>query len=199
MRLIVMTKPTFFVEEDKILATLFDAGLSLLHVNKPNAEPLYSERLLSLLPEDDYKKIVTHQHFYLKEEYGLRGIHMDDACNAPLHYRGKQSATCNDLTVLKDMKKRFDYVLLAGAFAPVTAGAGSFGMAQLENAAKSGLIDKHVYAYGGVTTDNMAIAKHLGFGGVVVGDELWDTFDIHNEKDFSELIENFAKMQKAAD
>ena len=34
MKLVIMTKSTFFVEEDKILASLFDEGmdLSLIHI-----------------------------------------------------------------------------------------------------------------------------------------------------------------------
>ena len=35
MKLAIMTKSTFFVEEDKILAALFDVGLDNLHLYKP--------------------------------------------------------------------------------------------------------------------------------------------------------------------
>ena len=52
MKLIVMTRAAFFVEEDKILTTLFEAGLDHLHLYKPETEPIYSERLLTLLDED---------------------------------------------------------------------------------------------------------------------------------------------------
>ena len=52
MKLIIMTKPTFFVEEDKILTALFDEGLDNLHLYKPGAAPMYSERLLTLLPDE---------------------------------------------------------------------------------------------------------------------------------------------------
>ena len=45
MKLIVMTQTTFFVEEDKILSTLFEEGLDILHLYKPGAEPIYSEVL----------------------------------------------------------------------------------------------------------------------------------------------------------
>ena len=79
MKLIVITKPTFFVEEDKILADLFEEGLENLHLDKPGASPMYSERLLTLLGEDYHSKITVHSHFYLKEEYRLRGIHIDDS------------------------------------------------------------------------------------------------------------------------
>ena len=67
MKLIVMTKPTFFVEEDKILVNLFEEGLENLHLYKPGASPMYSERLLTLLGEDYHSKITVHGHFYLKE------------------------------------------------------------------------------------------------------------------------------------
>ena len=60
MKLIVMTQPTFFVEEDKILASLFDGGLDNLHLYKPHSEPMYSERLLTLLPKEYYSKITVH-------------------------------------------------------------------------------------------------------------------------------------------
>lgn len=42
MKLVVMTKPTFFVEEDKILATLFDEGMDNLHLYKPDSSPMYA-------------------------------------------------------------------------------------------------------------------------------------------------------------
>ena len=77
MKLIILTKPTFFVEEDKILSTLFDEGMDNLHLYKPNSEPVYSERLLTLLPEDCRNRITVHDHFYLKDEFRLKGIHID--------------------------------------------------------------------------------------------------------------------------
>lgn len=88
MKLIIMTKPTFFVEEDKILTSLFDEGMENLHLCKPDATPMYSERLLTLLSEDFYSKISVHDHFYLKEEYRLKGIHIEDSTTeTPLKYK----------------------------------------------------------------------------------------------------------------
>ena len=77
MKLIIMTKATFFVEEDKILTTLFEEGLENFHLYKPNSEPVYSERLLTLLSDEYYKRITVHDHFYLREEFGLKSIHLD--------------------------------------------------------------------------------------------------------------------------
>ena len=38
MKLVIMTKSTFFVEEDKILTALFDEGMDKLHLYKPGSQ-----------------------------------------------------------------------------------------------------------------------------------------------------------------
>lgn len=107
MKLVIMTQPTFFVEEDKILTALFEEGMDYLHLCKPGASPMYSERLLSLLPEMSYGKITVHDHYYLKNEYGLAGIHLDgETQEPPKDYKGKYSRTCHDIATLGAMKKR---------------------------------------------------------------------------------------------
>ena len=200
MKLAILTKSTFFVDEDKILSSLFDEGLDDLHLFKPGSSPMYSERLLTLLPEDYYRKITVHDHFYLKQEYDLAGIHLDNPTdNLPDGYKGKFSRTCTDLSQLKEMKKKSQYVFLKNIFDCIEfkEEKSSFSLQQLELAAGNGLIDKKVYALGGMSLENIKIAKALGFGGVVICGDLWNRFDIHNEKDYKELIAHFEKLRKA--
>ena len=178
MKLVIFTKSTFFVEEDKILTALFEEGMDNLHLYKPGSSPMYSERLLSLLSDDYYKKITVHDHYYLKNEYGLGGINIDNPESPlPEGYKGNFSRTCTRIDQLKEAKRKARYVFLA---------------------AKRGWIDKHVYALGGVTLDNIKAAKDMGFGGVAVRGDLWNRFDIHNQVDYKELIAHFAKLRKAA-
>lgn len=200
MKLIIMTSPTYFVEEDKILETLFEEGMEMLHLNKPDSSPVYAERLLSLLPEEYHKKIVVHDNYYLKNEYGLAGIHLDEAdAEAPQGYKGKISRTCRSLEELKSAKKQSKYVFLRDVFDSISDanGKASFSYDQLKEAAHRGLIDKHVYALGGVRLENIKVLKVLGFGGAVICNDLWTRFDIHNEQDYRNLIIHFTKLYKA--
>lgn len=199
MKLIIMTKSTFFVEEDKILVTLFEEGMDNLHLYKPLTSPVYSERLLSLIPEDFYNKITVHDHFYLKEEYRLNDIHIDTpTLTPPLNYKGHISRTCTKLEQLKEMKKQSNYVFLRNIFDSQSEPEqkSDFTMNDLEKAADNGLIDKKVYALGGMNTDNLQIARDLGFGGVVICGDLWNRFDIHNQNDYKELINHFERLRK---
>ena len=107
MKLIVITKPTFFIEEDKIITALFEEGLDILHLRKPETAAMYSERLLTLIPEKYHRYIVTHEHFYLKEEFGLMGIHLN-ARNSqePKGFSGHVSCSCHSIEEVK-AKKRY--------------------------------------------------------------------------------------------
>ena len=179
---------------------MFDEGLENLHLYKSGAAPIYSERLLSLLPDDCYNKITVHDHYYLKSEYGLKGIHIDDP-NAPNpeNYKGNISRTCLSIDSIKETKKKSDYIFLKNIFDCIEFKdeKANFTMNELKDAAKNGLIDKRVYALGGIDIDNIKIAKDLGFGGVVVCGDLWNKFDIHNGMNYKEIISHFEKLRKA--
>ena len=182
-----MTRSTFFVEEDKILTALFEEGLDNLHLYKPMSEPVYSERLLTLLSEDYYKRITVHEHFYLREEYGLKGIHLEHPDDElPYGYRGHVSRTCTALSQLREAKKNSKYVFLKSLFNSHSnpADRQSFTKKELEEASRQGLIDRHVYALGGVSLDNISQIADWGFGGVVVCGDLWNRFNIHQGQDF---------------
>lgn len=200
MKLIIMTKSTFFVEEDKILTTLFEEGMDAMHLYKPQSEPVYSERLLTLIPEEYYRRITVHDHFYLREEYGLHGIHMEQPdSELPYGYRGNVSRTCTSLEQVRQWKKPSSYVFLKSIFDSQSnpTDRQSFTIEELKAASKQGLIDRHVYALGGINLDNIRQMADLGFGGVVVCGDLWNRFDIHQGQDFKDLIAHFKKLQKA--
>ena len=199
MKLILLTKSTFFVEEDKIISTLFEEGLDNLHLYKPGTEPIYSERLLTLLSDDYYNKITVHDFYYLKEEYQLRGIHIDSADKQlPLRYKGHVSRTCDRIDQLKEAKKSSDYVFLRNTFGNIhLQEPATSTIEELKAAAHQGLIDKKVYALGGINIDTIRMAKDLGFGGVVVCSDVWNRFDIHQELNYKELIQHFDRLKKA--
>lgn len=188
-----MTRQDFFIEEDKILTALFDEGFEYLNLYKPNAEPVLSERLLSLLPESCHKKIIVHDHYYLKNEYSLGGIHLNDEnAEIPSAFKNKVSCTCNDILNLgyKDIRKKFQYIILNDTF------TGKYSDEELRRASVNGYINKKVYAMGGINADTIKKASSLGFGGVVLRGDLWDKFDIHRENNYQNLLNYFTKIKK---
>lgn len=202
MKLIVITTPTFFIEEDKILTTLFEEGLDYLHLRKPDTAPMFSERLLTLIPEQYRKRIVTHDHFYLKEEFNLMGIHINHRNpNPPENYRGHISCSCHSIEEAKKRKGPCNYVFMSPIFDSISKQnyLSTYSAEDIRKAAKEGIIDKKVIALGGINTETIPLIKDYGFGGAAILGDLWNRFDTRINRDYKELIEHFRELKKLAD
>ena len=202
MKLILITPPTCFVEEDKIITALFEEGLDILHLRKPDTAPMYAERLLTLIPEQYHKRIVVHENFYLKEEYKLKGIHLNSRNpNVPDNYKGHISKSCHSFEEVKESKKKCDYVFLSPVFDSITKKDyhSNYTPEEIKKAHKAGIIDKKVIALGGIDEDNIRQVKDYGFGGAAIMGALWGRFDTCCDRDYLCLIEHFKKLKKLAD
>ena len=202
MKLILMTPPSYFVEEDKIITALFEEGLDILHLRKPNTAPMYAERLLTLIPEQYHKRIVVHGHFYLKDEYKLKGIHLSERNpNIPGNYKGHISRSCHTLEELKANKKGYAYLFFNPIFDDISklSYQGNYTPEEIRKAHKAGIIDKKVIALGRIDADNIKQVKDYGFGGAAVQGGIWDKFDTCCNRDYACLIEHFKKLKKLAD
>ena len=169
MKLVILTQPTFFVEEDKIITALFDEGMDMLHLQKPNSE------------------------------FDLKGIHIDNPDTpTPAEFKRNVTRSTYRISDLKEMKKKCDYVCLHSLFDSLHGNMkASLTIQEMEQARDKGLIDKHVYALGGMSIENIRMAKELGFGGVCICGDLWNRFSIQHELNFKELIDHFRKLRKA--
>lgn len=200
MKLIVITSPNFFIEEDKIITVLFEEGLDILHLRKPETSAMYSERLLTLIPEKYHKRIVTHEHFYLKEEFGLMGIHINTRnLKEPHDYSGHISRSCQSIGDLEKRKHFYDYVFLRPMYDTSTGQLTDYTAEDIRQAAKEKLIDNNVMAFGGITPENILEVKDFGFGGAVVMNNLWDKFDNCRDNDYVGLINHFKMLKEMAD
>lgn len=202
MKLIVVTAPTFFVEEDKIITALFEEGLDILHLRKPETPAMYSERLLTLIPQKYHKRIITHEHFYLQEEFSLMGIHLNTRNpKEPHDYSRHISCTCHSLDEVRNKKHFYDYLFLSPIYNCITKTGVTSGFTaeELRQAEKSKIIDSKVMALGGITSDNILEIKDYGFGGAVIMGDLWNKFNACTDRDYLEVIRHFKKLKEMAD
>ena len=202
MKLIVVTAPTFFVEEDKIITALFEEGLDILHLRKPETPAMYSERLLTLIPQKYHKRIITHEYFYLQEEFSLMGIHLNTRNpKEPHDYSGHISCTCHSLDEVRNKKHFYDYLFLSPIYNCITKTGVTSGFTaeELRQAEKSKIIDSKVMALGGITSDNILEIKDYGFGGAVIMGDLWNKFNACTDRDYLEVIRHFKKLKEMAD
>ncbi len=202
MKLIVITTPTFFIEEDKIITALFEEGLDTLHLRKPETSAMYCERLLTLIPSKYHRRIVTHEHFYLKEEFDLMGIHLNARNQKEPHdYDGHLSCSCHSTEEVKRKKHFYDYVFLSPIYDSISKvnHYSTYTPEELRQAQRERIIDQKVMALGGINEDNLLEIKDFGFGGAVVLGDIWNKFDAYSARNYRGIIQHFKKLKKLAD
>lgn len=186
MRLIAATSDKFFVEETAILEAFFEEGLDYLHLRKPGSDPMYCERLLTLINKRWRKRIIADDHFYLKNEYDLRGIHLTNRNpTLPTGYDGFYTRSCYTLEEVDYWKRRCNFVV-----------AEDIDDERLHRYTMGGVIDNKVIARQIRSIDDVKKFRSAGFGGIVVEDILWSKFDFHASTSYKELIDLFKQIRK---
>ena len=192
MKLAVATKPTFFVEEDKIITRLFDEGLDYLFLYKEYPHPQFVVRLLNLIPKKYHKRIYSCNS-RLMQEYKLAGTLFSLGSNAPLgNEKGKIVGYASNLQHLKELRKTYDIV----CFGPL--GRTFYQSAELNEIGKK-MINKNTWAFGDIDEANLKRLTNYGFGGVIVNELMWNNFDSCRSTDYTELINRFKRIKKAVD
>ncbi|MBR3283966.1 MAG: thiamine phosphate synthase [Alloprevotella sp.] len=196
MKILLMTTPNFFIEEHQIVTALFDEGLESLHLRKPGSQPVFSERLLSLIPETYRRRIVVHDHFYLKDEFNLKGIHLSPRNPQPPDgYKGHVSCSCYRPEDIRGLKRNMDYVLFSIRQTP----EDSLPIGMIRELVDEGTIDKKVYLQGFVSDEDIPVLRHAGVEGVVVQNAIWNDFSIYSTQDFKDIIKHLRRLRKLAD
>lgn len=197
MQLIVITTEHLFPEEGKAINALFKAGLSGLHLRKPNAS---QQKLTTLLNEVDpayYSRIVLHDQFGLLDLFPLKGIHLNR--RNPIPPQSKRlisiSRSCHSLAEVQEAADGCNYIFLSPVFDSISKiGYGAaFTNEELRQATSDGIINRKVYALGGITPNRMPLLHRYGFGGTVVLGNLWEDFE--KSSDLTALLQRFQQLQ----
>ena len=199
MKLILITPPTYFVEEDKIITALFEEGLDTLHLRKPGTAPMF--RRTSANP---YPRTISQTHrgsrtFLSERGIQTEGIHLNGRNpNLPEGYKGHVSCSCHSLDEVKERKSSCDYVFLSPVFNSISKlnYNSAYTAEELRTAAKAGIIDKKVIALGGIDEENLLEVKDFGFGGAAILGALWNKFDACTGRDYRCVIESFPEIKR---
>ena len=89
--IVIITPPHTLPDEEHIVNKLFESGLHLLHLRKPGADRDTLEHYIRGIRPRFRERVVLHVHFELAEEYGGRGIHLQDAEGRGCAGRGRRA------------------------------------------------------------------------------------------------------------
>ena len=218
MKLIVITTECFFEGETDAINMLFDNGLELLHLRKPNESEADTAGFIEQIHPQYHNSIVLHDHFSLTKRFHLKGIHLNRRNPvASENFHGTKSLSCHSFMELLENSDKMDYLFFSPVFDSISKKNYMSGLwdpivyeikefteevaAQLAEWAfydlkDKGVIHEKVIALGGVNKENMHKVKDYGFGGAAVLGGVWGDFP--QQQDIENLLTRFKEIQHAA-
>lgn len=189
MDIIVITDPDFLPGEAEIIMRLLDEGAYRVHVRKPAADTRSTAHLIEELPAGYRSRLSLHDHHSIATCLGIGGIHLNSRNpQPPESFSGLISRSCHSLEEIRKYRDECSYMFLSPVFDSISK-EGYRSAFSMEDLRKSGISLHNVFALGGISPDNAALAASTGFGGVSVLGWLWQQY--RHDHDADALLERF--------
>ena len=204
MKLILISPSGKIDSEIHFLINMFERGLPTYHLRKIKFSTRQLKEFISEIPPKYHNRIVIHTHHELALKFNLKGIYISRSHKKRklrLWLRLKWfkfkkenlriSSTYKSIEAIMHINRDYDYVFLTPAF---DSNSGNFQAGFTENNLKSALknTNRKIIARGGVSVDNIAKAKELGFAGVAFYSNIWKKEN--PLKEFIKVTEKFAEL-----
>jgi len=199
--LIVISNPSAVVNEHAIINQLFDEGLEVLHVRKPDYSRDETERLLEKVNPIHYPKISLHQHHELIEMPFSRvhypeKIRKEHAAAIFLDARKKLKTLSTSIHQIEDcqnLEAHFEYCFFGPVFNSISKpNYPSAIQANFKLPVNSKI---KIIALGGMDEKSVDPVNDFGFSGMALLGAIWESKK--PVKQFKQIKEKWLKREIA--
>jgi len=179
--MIVIINPLFIEDEIRIIHSLFDGGLSLLHIRKPDFSEVEMAEFIHQINLDFRDRIVLHNHHELAEDFGINRLHFSEKerknnfghparFSKPCRFLSTSTHSIEDFNSLEN---DFDYAFLSPVFNSISK-EDYHPKSNLFEALKSRTNhETKVIALGGIDAENIQKTLENGFDDVALLGTIW--------------------------
>lgn len=195
--IIVISNPTYVSNEAAIINQLFDEGLCIFHLRKPESSSQELVLLLQEIKPIHHSKIALHSHHYLAKSFGIDRLHYTEASRKQLteidfsENENILSTSVHSVEDFKNLSENFNYAFLSPVFDSISK--PGYQAVKFELGIQNNKTTKLI-ALGGINETNCNTAYDMGFDGIALLGFIWN-----NEnpiKKFSKIAQNFADIKQ---
>lgn len=194
--MIVITNPIPIVNEISTIHSLFENGLELLHVRKPNFSEEDMITFITEIKSDLRKQLVLHNHHQLASGFGINRIHFSESERKKKDkltletYKTKGfhlSASVHSIADFNALGNIFEYAFLSPVFPSISKENYSSKINLFEAIKNRTDFKTKLIALGGIESKNIKQTLENGFDDVALLGTIWNQ---------NNPIENFKSCQK---
>ena len=195
--MIIISNPTLLVGEIEIIHSLFENGLELLHVRKPEFNKLEMEVFVSAIRQEYRNQLSLHSHHQLAEAFGINRIHFTEKKRNETSEKSLKNWQKNGFILSTSIHKMADFEKISTVFAyaffgPVFESISKpkyVSYVDFEKELKQRNNNKTtLIALGGITSERIKTALKYGFDDVALLGTIWNS---------NNPIENYKLCQHA--
>jgi thiamine-phosphate pyrophosphorylase len=178
--MIVITNPSAVANEINIIDSLFEEGLSLLHIRKPDLSEVETAKFIHQIKHQYRENLVLHHHHEIAADFGINRIHFSEKeRKKTMNFTGlsdfilsTSTHSIQDFNVLENI---FEYAFLSPVYPSIskenyTPETNLFeAMQQREN------FNTKVVALGGIYSGNIEQPLQNGFDDIALLGTIWNS------------------------
>ena len=180
--LVVISNPEVIEDEAVIINQLFDEGMPLFHLRKPNYSREELTTLLNQIKSEYYSKISLHQYHEMANDFGINRLHFTEKNRLGtqedmlqnLKKESLLSTSVHSVGDYKNLGNNFEYSFFGPVFNSISkegyhaALGNGFSVTNIKNKTK-------IIAIGGINQDNITKVFDMGFDGAAVLGAIWQS------------------------
>ena len=173
---ILITLPRILKNEAETLAALCGAGVSVIHIRRPEASEPEIEELLKTLQAlgADMSRLTIHYNEPLARKYGLGGVHLRiEELLAGAGEGLRRSCSAHGWTEAERAATDADYVFLSPLLDSISKPGYRSAIDPAEAAERLRRRKGRIVALGGIRPANIARVRRIGFDGAAVLGAAW--------------------------
>ena len=192
--MIVISNPISVKDEMQIIHSLFEEGLLLFHIRKPDFSEEEMKMFLSEIGLEFRNRLVLHSQHQLASAFGINRIHFTEKerinpARSLEPFRYIRSTSIHSIESFNTLEKEFDYAFLSPIYPSISKPNYISKVNHLEEIKKRTNFSTKLIALGGISPENSKKTLEKGFEDVALLGSIWNT---------KNPIENFKLCQQVA-
>lgn len=177
--MIVISNPIEIINELKTIHSLFEEGLELFHVRKPDFSEIEITKFLDQIKTEFRSNLVLHSHHHIAEDFGIDRIHFSEKIRSsgsvPARFPKpcRYSTSTHSIQDFNSLQNDFEYAFLSPVFKSISK-ENYVSEIDLFEALKSRTNTKtKVIALGGINSENIQKTLENGFDDAALLGAIW--------------------------
>lgn len=198
--MIVISNPAAVAHEGKIINNLFDEGLKLLHIRKPNATKDDVVSMIESINLGHHSKLVLHQEYELASEFNIHRIHFTEKTRPDFEkittgLENKKewvfSTSTHSIEIFNKLPGQFTYAFLSPVYESISKSGYVSEVDIIKSVNERTNFKTKLVALGGITNKNISETLMNGFDDIALLGTIWNAdnpikefkncFSIYNE------------------